>query len=49
MSVTFGMMSGGEMKLHVQSSPERPEEMGNKFHTAVGSDMAQDTAWRRCE
>jgi len=37
------MISGSEVKLHIQSSPERPEEMGNKFHAAVGGDVAWDT------
>ena len=37
------MISGSEVKLHVQCSSEVMEEVGYKFHTAIGSDVAWDT------
>ena len=43
LSITFGMISGGEVELHVQCSSERMEEVGYEFCTAIGSDMARDT------
>jgi len=43
LSITFRMISGSEVKLHVQCSSEGPEEVGYKFHTVTGSDMARDT------
>ena len=43
LSITFGMISGSEVKLHVQCSSKGLEEVGYKFHTVIGSDMAWDT------
>ena len=43
LSITFGMISRSEVKLHVQCSSESMEEVGYEFHTAIGSDMARDT------
>jgi len=37
------MISGSEVKLHVQCSSEGPEEVGYEFHTMIGSDVAWDT------
>ena len=34
------MITGSEMQFHVQSDSERVEEMGNKFGSAVASDVA---------
>ena len=34
------MISGSEMQFHIQSNFERVEEMGDKFRSAIGSDMA---------
>jgi len=43
LSITFGMISRSEVKLHVQRSSEGPEEVGYEFHTVISSDMARDT------
>jgi len=43
LSITFRMISGSEMKLHVQCSSKGPEEVGYEFCTAIGSDVARDT------
>ena len=40
LSITFGMITGSEMQLHIQSDSERVEEMGDKFRSAIGSDVA---------
>jgi len=34
------MISGSEMKFHVQCGSEGLEEVGYKFHAAIGSDVA---------
>ena len=47
LSVTFRMVTRGEMKLHVKSETERLEEMQYEFGTSVGSDVAQDTMLRK--
>ena len=43
LSITFRMVSGSEVKFHVQCGSEGLEEVGNEFRAAVGSDMAGDT------
>ena len=43
--ITFRMISGSEVKLHVQCSSKGLEEVGYKFHTAIGSDVAWDTVF----
>ena len=43
LSITFGMISGSEVQLHVQCNSEGLEEVGYKFCTAIRSDMARDT------
>ena len=43
LSVTFGMISGSEMKFHVQCGSEGPEEVGNKFRATIGGDVAWNT------
>src|SRR5882724_1043163 len=43
LSITFGMISRSEVKLHVQCSSKGPEEVGHEFRTTIGSDMAWDT------
>jgi len=37
------MISGSEVKLHVQCNSKGPEEVGYKFCTAIRSDMGWDT------
>ena len=37
------MIAGSEMQLHVQSDSEGLEEMGDKFRSVIGSDMAWDS------
>jgi len=37
------MISGSEVKLHVQCSSEGLEEVGYKFHIAIRSDVAWNT------
>ena len=39
LSVTFRMVTGGEVKLHIESFSERPEEMPDKLRSAVGGDV----------
>jgi len=43
LSITFRMISGSEVKLHVQHSSERPKEVGYEFHAMIRSDVAWDT------
>jgi len=43
LSIAFRMISGSEVKLHVQCSSEGMEEVGYEFRTTIGSDMARDT------
>jgi len=43
LSITFRMISGSEVKLHVKCSSKGLEEVGYEFHTAIGSDVARDT------
>ena len=37
------MITGSEMQFHIQSDSERVEEMGDKFGSMVGSDVAWDS------
>jgi len=37
------MISGSEVKHHVQCSSEGLEEVGYEFHTAIGSDVTWNT------
>ena len=39
LSVAFRMVTGGEMKLHIESFSERPEEMRDELCSAVGGDV----------
>jgi len=43
LSITFGMISGSEVKLHVQRSSKGLEEVGYEFCTTIRSDVARDT------
>src|SRR6266481_9724414 len=43
LSVTFQVISQGEVQLHVQGGAKGPEEMGHEFQPTVGSDMRRDT------
>src|SRR5882724_3630268 len=43
LSITFGVISGSEVKLHVQCSSKGPEEVRYEFRAAIGSDVARDT------
>ena len=43
LSVTIRMITGGEVKLHVESETERLEEVRIEFGTSVGSNVAWDT------
>ena len=43
LSITFRMITQGEMKLHVESKTERSEKVQDEFRTSVGSDVAWDT------
>jgi len=43
LSITFGMISGSEVNLHVQHSSKAPEEVEYEFHTMIGSNVAWDT------
>src|SRR6266481_9466689 len=43
LSVTFWVVSRGEVQLHVQGSAKGLEELGHKFRPTVGSDMRRDT------
>ena len=47
LSVTFRMVTRGEMKLHVENETERSEEVRYEFKTSVGSDVAWDTMLRK--
>jgi len=37
------MISGGEVESHIQCSSEGPEEVGYKFGSVIGHDIAWDT------
>ena len=39
LSIAFRMVTGGEMKLHIESFSERPEEMRDELRSAVGGDV----------
>ena len=39
LSIAFRMVTGDEVKLHIESFSERPEEMRDKLCSAVGGDM----------
>ena len=39
LSVAFRMVTGGEVKLHIESFSERPEEMRDELRSVVGGDM----------
>src|SRR6266481_10104019 len=43
LSVTFWVVSRGEVQLHVQGGAKGPEELGHEFRPMVGSDMRRDT------
>ena len=42
MSVTFQMVTGSEVELHVKCFSEGAEKAGGKFRAMVGSDMFQN-------
>ena len=46
LSIAFRMVTGSEMKLHIESFSERPEEMQDKLHSAVGGDVMELRAWK---
>ena len=39
LSVAFRMVTGGEMKLHIESFSERPEEVRDELRSAIGGDV----------
>ena len=39
LSVAFGVVTGGEVKAHVQGFPERAEEVRNELRTPIGGDV----------
>jgi len=46
LSIGFGVITGGEMELHIQSSSERSEEVGYKLGVSVRSNVRQSTMFR---
>jgi len=46
LSISFGVITGGEMELHIQSCSERPEEVGYKLGASVRSNVRRDTMFR---
>jgi len=46
LSVSFGVITGGKMELHIQSCSERPEEVGYKLGASVRSNVRQNTVFR---
>ena len=46
LSVSFGVITGGEMELHIQSCSERSEEVGYKLGASVGSNVRRNTMFR---
>jgi len=46
LSVGFGVITGGEVELHIQSCSERSEEVGYKLRASVGSNMRRNTMLR---
>ena len=46
LSVTFGMVSGGEVELHIQCFSEGSEESGDEFGAMVGGDMLGYSVFR---
>ena len=39
LSVAFRMVTGSEMKLHIESFSERPEEVRDELRSAIGGDV----------
>ena len=39
LSIAFRMVTGGEMKLHIESFSERPEEVRDELRSAIGGDV----------
>jgi hypothetical protein len=46
LSVAFRVVSGGEMKGHVQCFSEGTEEVGDELHAPVGRDMGWNSMLR---
>ena len=46
LSITLGMISRSEVKLHFECSSEGPEEVGYEFRATIGSDLAWNTMLR---
>jgi len=46
LSISFGVITGGKMELHIQSCSERSEEVGYKLGALVGSNVRQNTMLR---
>ena len=42
LTVSFQVVTGGEMKLHVECNSKGLEEVRHKFRSSIGSDMARD-------
>jgi len=43
LSISFGMISGGEVEFHVKCGAEGLEKMWDKLHVVIGIDVARDT------
>jgi len=43
LTITFWVVSGGEVEFDIQCSSEGPEEVGYKFSYMIGGDMAWNT------
>ena len=42
LTVAFGVVTGSEVELHVESFPEGAEEVGDKLRTSVGGDVRRN-------
>ena len=47
LSVGFGVITGGEMELHIQSCSERSEEVGYELGASVGGNVRRNTMFRK--
>ena len=43
LTVAFGVVTGSEVKLHVESFSEGAEEVGDKLRSAIGGDMGRNS------
>ena len=42
LTISFRVVTRGEVKLHVECNSKGPEEVRHKFRSSIGSDVARD-------